>query len=95
MNKEVEPRQGEKMIVLQVRFFTDDIAEGKGKIVPKHAWTNGTVNLRRNDSHGFSSSRSITFNSLMEIPGKIEEVILKEGIVLHTGSPMKKYVVNE
>ena len=36
-----DARLGERMIELKVRFWTDGIVEGKGRIKPKHAWTRG------------------------------------------------------
>ena len=44
---EHEAKHGEKTIALTVYLFTDEIATEKGKIVPKHAWTNGTVALQK------------------------------------------------
>jgi hypothetical protein len=47
-----EAAQGEKMIEIKIRFWTDEIAAEPGKIVPKHAWTSGVVRIERNPSHG-------------------------------------------
>ncbi len=52
---EREAIHGEKTICLTVYFFTNEIATEKGTIVPKHAWTNGTVALRSNRAHGIKS----------------------------------------
>ena len=87
-----EAKHGEKMISLNVRFWTDDIAEEPEKIVPKHAWTSGTIRLERNHAHGVESGSSIPFNSLMELPAVIEELLTREGIILHPNQKMGKYI---
>ena len=61
---EHEAKHGEKTIALTVYLFTDEIATEKGKIVPKHAWTSGTVALRSNRAHGIKSGVEHHFDSL-------------------------------
>ena len=92
--KEMKAKDGERTIVIDLRFFTDGIARGEDKIRPKHAWTSGSVSLRSNSSHGIKGSRSITFNSLMQLTSKIEDLLIEGGIVLHTShsSRMNKYL---
>jgi hypothetical protein len=34
-----EAKHGSKMIEVKVRFWTNDLAERKDRIIPKHAWT--------------------------------------------------------
>ena len=82
---------GEKMIQLDIRLFTDDIA-GAGKIIPKHAWDTGMVTVQTNPSHGLKKGNPIPFNSLLELPGAIEKLLLKQEIVLHVGSRSRKYM---
>ena len=41
MPDDVETREaahGKRMLEVRVRFWTNDLAEGKGRIRPKHAW---------------------------------------------------------
>jgi hypothetical protein len=85
------PKQGEKTIELNVRFWTDEIAGEKGAILPKHAWASGVVHATRNTSHGISPTDPIPFNSLMELPVAIEKTLLAHGIILHADGKMKKY----
>lgn len=94
MKNEVTATHGEKTIEIRLRFLADGIAEEKGKNVPKHGWTMGVLYLTENKSQGIKP-RQAHFDSLMEIPAKIEELIIEEGIVLHTCRKMKKYVVDE
>lgn len=82
---------GEKMIQLDIRLFTDDIA-GPGKIVPKHAWDTGMVTVQTNLSHGLKKGNPIPFNSLLDLPGSIEQVLIRQGIILHSGSRSRKYL---
>ena len=89
---EHEAKHGEKTIALTVYFFTDEIATEKGKIVPKHAWTSGTVALRSNRSHGIKSGVEHHFDSLLEVGKAIEDALIEGEIILHPTGNMKKYV---
>lgn len=90
-----EARHGEKMIELKVRFWTDEIAEGKGRIRPKHAWTRGIITIERNDPHGIVPKRGCPFNSLMELPATVEKVLIDHGIKLHLYSKMDRYILRD
>jgi len=95
MPKSTESRAakwGERMIEVKVRFWTDGIAEGKGRIKPKHAWTSGVIRMERNEPHSITPDYPHPFNSLMEIPGVIEKVLMQHGIALHPSSKMGKYI---
>ncbi len=74
---------GEKMIEIKVRFWTDNIAETKGKIIPKNCWNSGIIRIERNDLHGIKSSSPLPFNSLSEILPKIEKVLKQNKIQIH------------
>ena len=97
MMDEHEAKQGHKTIALTVYFFTDGIATEQSKVVPKHAWTNGTVTLRSNPEHGIKAGPHHHFNSLLEITKAVEEALIEGEIILHPTGNMKKYVqdVNE
>jgi len=95
MSKSIENREakhGERMLELKVRFWTNEIAEGKGQIMPKHAWTSGVVRMQHNESHGISPKYPIPFNSLMELPQVIERVLIQHGIKLHRDGKTAKYI---
>lgn len=92
----VEAREAvhtKKMIEVRVRFWTNDLASGKNRIRPKHAWSSGAVRIERNDLHGIKPRGPRPFNSLMEITGVLERVLIEHGIVLHMSPKMKKYLV--
>ena len=92
--KDIEAREakhGEKMIEVKVRFWTDNIAEEPGKILPKHAWPGGVVRMERNEPHGIKPQKPVIFNSLMDLPFAIEKVLVNHDIILHLGGRMKKY----
>lgn len=91
-SEEREAKHGEKMISLDVRFWTDGIAEDSEKILRKHGWIHGIVRLNKNDSHGIESGKSIPFNSLLELPSKIEDLLIEEGITLHLNRKMRRYI---
>jgi hypothetical protein len=88
----LEPKQGKKMIEVRLRFFTNDIALQSGKIIPKHAWTQGVVYMQRNESHSIGRGNPRPFHSLLEIGQVIEKVLLEHGIVLIPSRRMKKYL---
>ena len=93
---EREAKHGEKMISLDVRFWTDGIAEKEGMIVPKHAIAAGVVKLNRNDSHGIKTTANpVIFNTPMQLLEAIEELLIREGITLHLSSTMHRYVSKE
>lgn len=87
-----EAKYGERMIEVKVRFWTDQIAEGEGQILPKHAWTSGVVRMKRNKSHSIIPKDSRPFNSLMELPQVIERVLIEHDIVLHRLGKTAKYI---
>jgi hypothetical protein len=84
---------GDKTIELTVRFWTDNIAPTKGKIIPKNGWAAGVVYIHKSPAHGFEPQDPIPFNTLMELPGKIEKVLANHGVQLRPYSTMKKYIV--
>jgi hypothetical protein len=86
-----EALHGEKMIELKVRFFTNELAE-KGHVRPKEGWTRGVVRVTPNRAHGIESGQPRHFNSLMELPATIEQVLIDNGIVLHPVAKQAKYL---
>lgn len=91
--EELEASHGEKMIEVKVRFWTNDIAEGEGKIFPKHAWLSGVIRMERNKAHGIVPGKAIPFHTLMDLPSVIEKVLIMHDIQLHLSRRMKKYFV--
>lgn len=89
---EKEAAHGKKMIEVKIRFWTNDIAQEKGKILPKHAWACGVVRMERNDVHGIEPGNPVPFNSLMDVSAIIEKVLIQHGITLHPSRKMEKYI---
>lgn len=87
-----EAQQGERMIEVKVRFWTNNIAQGKGIIRPKHAWSSGVVRVERNRSHDLTPQKSVQFHSLMDLPSVIERTLIAHGIMLHPSRRMGKYI---
>ena len=87
-----EAKWGERMIEIKVRFWTDEIVKGEGRIKPKHAWCGGVIRMERNKAHEIAPTSPRPFNSLMEIPSIMEKVLIEHGITLHHGSKMSKYM---
>ena len=83
----------DKMIKVQINFHTN--LRRNPSITPKRGFTNGTVSLRSNKTHGITS-KTKNFNSLAEILVKIEELFIEEQIVLSTeNGNMRKYIESE
>jgi hypothetical protein len=45
-----------------------------------------------NEAHGVESGRPVHFNSLMELPAKIEQLLIDHGVTLHMVGKTSKYV---
>jgi len=86
-----EAKQGEKMIEVKLRFWTNDIAPETGKVIPKNAWAAGVVRIERNNSHGIEPTTPLPFHSLLDVGAVIEKVLIEHGVVLHPGRKMRKY----
>lgn len=84
--------RGERMIEVKLRFWTNDIAEGDGKVRPKHAWSSGVVRMERNQTHGIKPKNPRPFHSLLDVGAVIERVLVQHGIQLHPSRQMKKYL---
>jgi len=89
----VQPRKaphGEKMIEVRIRFFTNDIAEQRDHVLPKHAWDNGMVGMETNKTHDIKPAEPEIFNSFLEIQSTIVKVLRSHGIQLHATPKTKK-----
>ena len=84
---------GAKMIEVRVRFWTDKIAATKGQIIPKNAWDSGVVIVSTNHSHEIDASTPLPFNSMAELPAKIEKALITQGIKLHRDARSRKWIV--
>jgi hypothetical protein len=80
------------MIEIKLRFWTNDIANKSGKIIPKHAWSSGVVRIEKNAAHGIVSCSPKPFNSLLDGCSVIEQMFIENEIVLHLDKRMKKYI---
>ena len=89
--KAKEAEHGQKMIEVKLRFWTNDIADAKGKIIPKHAWTSGVVRVEKNRSHGIVPGRPIPFHSLLDIGRAVEKCLIDHDIKLRPSRRSKKY----
>src|SRR4051812_47412910 len=88
----LEAKQGQKMIEVKLRFWTNDISDEAKKILPKHAWASGVVRVERNESHGIVPGSPAPFHSLLDVGSVIEKVLIEQGIVLHLGRRMSRYM---
>lgn len=88
---ELEAKHGEKMIEVKLRFWTNNIAEERGRVIPKHAWASGVVRMEKNRAHGIVPGSPIPFHSLLDLSAAIEKALIEHGVKLHTPPRMKKY----
>jgi hypothetical protein len=79
-------KQGQRMLEVKVRFWTNDLADGKGNVWPKHGWSSGVVSMERNETHGIGSADPIPFHSLLDLTHVIERVLMANEVVLHTST---------
>jgi hypothetical protein len=82
---------GERMIEVKIRFWTNDLADGAGRVRPRHAWASGVVRMDPNATHGVTPGSPAPFHSLLDLGSVIEKVLIAHGITLHPGRRMKKY----
>lgn len=87
-----EAAQGERMIEIKVRFWTNRLAVGRGRILPKHAWTSGVVRMERNKTHGIVPDSPEPFHSLLDLPAVLERVLVRHEITLHPSRRMSKLI---
>ena len=80
------------MIEIRIRFWTNDIAETEGHVIPRHCWSSGMVTVPQNASHGISSGEPKPFNSLMELTYAIEQALIDADVRMHTGGKSGLYV---
>jgi len=73
---------GNRVIKIELHFWTDGIASEKGKVVPKACWDSGTIHVLKNEGHGIERLEPIHFKSLSELEQKLEEAFKKAGIVV-------------
>jgi hypothetical protein len=84
--------QGEKMIEVKLRFWTNNISSEAGNVLAKHAWSSGVVRMERNASHGISPKAPRPFHSLLDVGAVIERVLIDHDIALHPSPRLKKYL---
>jgi hypothetical protein len=89
----LEARHGDKMIEVKLRFWTNNLADEPGKVIPKHAWEGGVVRIERNDSHGIVPGNPLPFHSLLDVGAVIERVLTEHKVKLHPSARSKKYRV--
>ena len=89
-----EARWGERMVELKIRFWTDGLADGRGRILPKHAWTSGIVRTTPKKAHDITEVKR-PFNSLGELGAVVERVLIEAGVKLHPSSKMRKLIPPE
>ncbi|NIQ04260.1 MAG: hypothetical protein GWO20_00570 [Candidatus Korarchaeota archaeon] len=75
--KEIE--RPNKMIKIELHFWTNNISSEEGKAVPKVCWDSGTIHLLENEGHGIERS-DLHFHHLSELVDKIEEAVRTQGI---------------
>ncbi len=92
---EKEAAYGQKMIEIKLRFWTNDIAEGENKVLPKHAWDKGVVKIAANKSHGIPAGEPIPFNSMLEVGRAVERCLIENGIKLHAGQRSRRYLSSD
>jgi hypothetical protein len=79
-----------KMIEVKIKFWTNNIAAEKGKVVAKNAWQSGVVAVRANKLHGIRSQKPLPFHSLAQLSYVIEKALTRSGIKLNMREEKEK-----
>jgi hypothetical protein len=80
-----------KMISVEVKFWTNNIAEKQGQIMPRVAREAGVIKVLNNNRHGIKSSAPIPFHSLPDLLKKLEDALIKNAIELIATTRTRKY----
>lgn len=90
MEKSKPAVQGEKMIEIRIKFFTNNIAKQKGNIIPKNCWDSGMIVMERNTLHDIRPNTPKPFPSLSALQADIEKVLIQHGINMRHSNRSKK-----
>ena len=74
------PTWGDRTIEVKVRFWTNNIARGKGKVVPKFCWEHGSIQVITNPSHGIEPQWITHFHGYHDLASTIEAALKAAGI---------------
>lgn len=80
--EEKKAQHGDKMIELRVRFWTHEIAEKPGHVVPKKGWDSGMVAMDNNETHGIDPDTPRPFSSFVELQQAIHDTLVAHGVSL-------------
>jgi homospermidine synthase len=83
---------GQKMIELTIRFWTNKISKKRGHIVKKECWDAGVVYMHENPAHGITSANPMPFHSLLDLPAKIEKLLIRHKVKTHRSNQSRKYI---
>jgi hypothetical protein len=75
-----------KSIGVTIRFWNIQ----PGEVEPKYAWAAGTIYVQASEAHGLAGGEAIPFNAMSEILPKLEEALVKSGVILRIGAPAYK-----
>lgn len=76
----------DKVIKIEVHFWTNGILPDKKKRIPKVACDYGTIHILKNQGHGIKRSKPIHYGALTELPAVIEKAFAERGIrLVHSG----------
>ena len=89
--KSITPPDGERMIQVNVKFWTNNISKVKKGLLPKNAWSSGMVYVERNKTHGITPLKPVPFHTLTELGYVIEKALYKHGVTLHLPKRFKKH----
>lgn len=88
--RSIKPPIGERMIQVNVKFWTNKIAKEKGSLIPKNAWASGMVYVEKNKTHGIVAKKPIPFHTITELGRIVEKALFQHDIVLHIPKRFKK-----
>jgi hypothetical protein len=79
---------GRKTFLVEVLFWTNNIAEKEGEVIPRHTWDCGVVKIpvEKNPRHGLKNvGNPIPFHGLNDIERAVRKCLRNHEIVQHIG----------
>jgi len=94
MRNAVKARPRERMICLELRFWTNGLVKRPGHVIPRHCKSAGMIHFQGNKTHGFRHGQpvpsGVPFHSISEISVAVEKLLVKGGVTVVPVSRQKR-----
>jgi hypothetical protein len=78
---------GRKTFLVEILFWTNNIADKDGEVVSNHTWDCGVVKIpvNENSRHDLTASSPIPFHGMCDIERAVRKCLREQEIVQHIG----------